>query len=150
MSGKGGAWVLGQALLFIALVASPAVGPAWSYPGAFRFAGSALMLGGILLVVWSAFALGPSLTPFPRPRPQSRLVLSGPYRSIRHPIYTGALATALGFALATMSPLRVALVAVLFVFFDLKSRREEVWLEARYPEYEGYRRRTKRLIPGLY
>jgi len=35
-------------------------------------------------------------------------------------------------------------------FFDLKSRREERWLEERYPGYAAYRARTRRLIPGLY
>lgn len=150
MNKRGEAWVLAQFVLLIALLLCPAVGPAWVNPAAFGFAGSALMIGGLLLGGWSALALGSSLTPFPRPRANARLVRAGPYRMIRHPIYTSVLAVALGFALATMSPLRVVLVLVLFIFFDLKSRREECWLEQRYPEYAAYRDQTKRLLPLIY
>lgn len=39
---------------------------------------------------------------------------------------------------------------ILFAFFDLKSRREEHWLSAKYPDYEAYRRRTCKLIPFVY
>jgi protein-S-isoprenylcysteine O-methyltransferase Ste14 len=39
------------------------------------------------------------------------------------------------------------MAVLLFAFFALKSRREEAWLEARFPEYASYRARTPRLIP---
>ena len=48
------------------------------------------------------------------------------------------------------SPIALLLAAVLLGFFDLKSRREELWLADRYPGYAAYRGRTRRLIPGLY
>jgi len=40
--------------------------------------------------------------------------------------------------------------AALAAWLDLKSRREEAWLRGHYPEYEAYRRRTHRFIPGAY
>jgi protein-S-isoprenylcysteine O-methyltransferase Ste14 len=39
---------------------------------------------------------------------------------------------------------------VLLGFLDLKSRREERWLEERFPEYLAYRAATRRMVPGLY
>jgi protein-S-isoprenylcysteine O-methyltransferase Ste14 len=39
---------------------------------------------------------------------------------------------------------------VLLLFFDLKRRREEAWLEARFADYAAYRARTRRLIPWVY
>ena len=48
------------------------------------------------------------------------------------------------------SPAALALSVVLLVFFRLKSGREEAWLRQRYPGYEAYARRTRRMIPFLY
>jgi protein-S-isoprenylcysteine O-methyltransferase Ste14 len=56
----------------------------------------------------------------------------------------------LGWGLATASPVALAGAAVLVGFFDLKSRREEVWLEEQYAGYDDYRRRTRRLLPWIY
>ena len=39
---------------------------------------------------------------------------------------------------------------LLLLFFDLKSRREEQWLRERYPGYDSYQRRVRKLIPWLY
>jgi protein-S-isoprenylcysteine O-methyltransferase Ste14 len=36
------------------------------------------------------------------------------------------------------------------VFFDLKSRREEIWLAEQFPDYAAYKARTRRLLPWLY
>ena len=91
----------------------------------------ALFAAGIALGGWSRFALGRSFTPFPKPVEGGVQVARGPYRWVRHPIYSG---------------ITVALLA----FFDMKARREEKWLEAAYPGYAEYRRRTRKLIPLLY
>ena len=71
----------------------------------------------------------------------------GPYRYVRHPMYVAITVTGAGWALAWQS---TAGALLLLAFFDLKSRREERWLEAAYPSYADYRRRVRRFIPGLY
>ena len=53
-------------------------------------------------------------------------------------------------ASAGMFGMGLALAAVVLVFFDIKSRREERWLMAKFPEYAGYRRRVRKHIPYLY
>ncbi len=75
---------------------------------------------------------------------------TGAYRLARHPIYGGLIIAAAGWGLLMASPVALLLAAVLLGFFDLKSRREELWLADGYPGYAAYRARTRRLLPGLY
>jgi protein-S-isoprenylcysteine O-methyltransferase Ste14 len=105
---------------------------------------------GALLVGRGLLDLGPNLTPVPAPRDDARLVESGSYASVRHPIYGGLIATAVGWALVMASPLALLLAFVLAGFFELKSRREEAWLRERYGGYPAYMERTRRFFPGIY
>ena len=150
MGKRGETWVLAQLLLFVGFVLVPRTGPEWPHAGMFMVAGGLLAVVGIALLAAGAFGLGRSLTPFPKPLPDSRLVTGGVYRLVRHPIYCGILLAALGASLATASWPRLALTAVLFVFFEFKARREERWLLERYPDYAAYRRHVKKLIPWIY
>jgi len=89
----------------------------------------------------------PNIAPVPNQR--AKLVTSGLYRFVRHPIYTGVLCAAFGAALAHGNPIVIA-IAVLFIpFFTLKSMYEERLLRAAYPDYDDYARRTSRFFPGL-
>ena len=72
-----------------------------------------------------------------------------PTRPVRHPIYAGLIGGAIGWGLVAASPATLAPAGALFAFFELKSRREEAWLERRFPEYAAYRARTPRLIPWI-
>ncbi len=113
-------------------------------------------VGLLLVVLGGGLALrglrdlGGALTPLPRPRDGATLVEHGVYGRVRHPIYGGLVIAAAGWALLSASTLALAMTGVLFVFFDLKARREERWLEERYPGYPAYRARTRRLLPALY
>jgi protein-S-isoprenylcysteine O-methyltransferase Ste14 len=116
-----------------------------------------LLAIGILFVAvggWLVAAgfrdLGPSLTPLPRPRDDAVLVERGIYETIRHPIYAGLIGAGLGWSLVTRSLAAAAVTAGLALYLDLKSRREEAWLEERYPGYAGYRSRTRRFVPRIY
>ncbi|MFY9781089.1 MAG: isoprenylcysteine carboxylmethyltransferase family protein [Candidatus Baltobacteraceae bacterium] len=144
MGGRGEWWVVAQGVLLALLALAPGE--------RFRLfsAGALVALSGGLLALAGALALGPSLTPFPAPAERAREVYGGVYGLVRHPIYTGVLLVSLGFSLATASPVRLAITAVLALFFDRKARREEGWLRERYPGYEAYRARVKRFIPGIY
>lgn len=150
MGKRGEMWVAVQAiLLLLVLVAPPAGGP-WPYADQFHVAGWICLLAGTVTLGWSAWNLGRSLTPFPKPVTDGQLVTGGAYRFVRHPIYFGVLIIVLGFALVTMNPFRIMLTVVLFVFFDQKARREEQWLEEKYPGYAAYRKRVRKLIPWIY
>jgi protein-S-isoprenylcysteine O-methyltransferase Ste14 len=151
-SGRGGWWVVAQVpLLALAVVLPPwTAGADGGFGHPLQWLGLALTAGGMLLVLAGLVALGPALTPFPHPREGAQLVTRGVFRLVRHPIYTGLLVGAFGWALAWLSVAGVAYTALLAVFFDRKARREERWLRSRFAEYADYEGRVRRFIPGIY
>jgi protein-S-isoprenylcysteine O-methyltransferase Ste14 len=104
----------------------------------------------IAFFAWSRRGLGKSFTPFPQPVDDGTLTTTGAYALARHPIYTSLILFAAGWAILWQSVEGAACAVILFAFFDLKSRREELWLEKKYPNYPAYRGRVKRFIPFLY
>lgn len=106
-----------------------------------------LMLGGVGFTAFSLAYLGRSFSLMPEAR---RLVTGGPYAYVRHPLYLGEVASTAGLMLQFLSPLAVMIVANQITFQLLRMRNEEQVLAAQFPEYEAYRKRTARLIPGLY
>jgi protein-S-isoprenylcysteine O-methyltransferase Ste14 len=96
---------------------------------------------GAALVAWSVRELGSSITPFPKPLPRGKLVETGPYRLLRHPVYVGGFLFFAGLSLA-FSAWALLLTAGLGAFWVAKARLEERLLLERFPEYAEYRRRT--------
>ena len=83
------------------------------------------------------------------------LVTNGPYRYVRHPIYAAILLFTLAGVIDNIHEGRRAwlgLVLVIVIVLGLATRivSEEKLVRARYPEYEAYARRTKRLLPGVF
>jgi protein-S-isoprenylcysteine O-methyltransferase Ste14 len=150
---RGEGWVVVQAILLALAALAGLLGPSWS--GEIRLAtssiGVVLMVGGLAFVVLGVRHLQgrDALTPLPFPRDEAALVETGVYGVVRHPIYSGVIIGTAGWGLLTASPAALAMALGLFAFFDLKSRREETWLERRFPGYAAYRARTARLIPWL-
>ncbi|HEY8192808.1 MAG TPA: isoprenylcysteine carboxylmethyltransferase family protein [Gaiellaceae bacterium] len=99
------------------------------------------VLAGIGLVVWAGRTMGRSLTPFPTPPAHGRLVRSGPFRYVRHPIYVGGVLVFGGLSLV-FSAWGLVLTGVLAVFWIAKARHEERLLLERFPDYAEYRRTT--------
>lgn len=137
-----------QFLLLGAVVAGAFFGGGWPWP--------VRMFGGVLLVLGALFALaagrglGPALTPMPRPAASGELVVSGPYAVVRHPIYSGVAAAAVGFSVLVSSWWSLAASLLLAVFLHFKAAREEELLVAHYPGYRDYMARVRRrLIPWL-
>lgn len=147
---RGEGWLIGQIVFFVAIASAP--GDVWPEPAQSigRWGGTLLLLVGLALTVWAVFDLGPNLTPFPRPRRAGVLVEHGIYRTLRHPVYAGLVLITAGWSLMHGSVIGLVLSLVFAGFLDLKARREEVLLAAVFPDYEAYRRRTRRFIPGVY
>jgi protein-S-isoprenylcysteine O-methyltransferase Ste14 len=85
--------------------------------------------------------MGRSLTPFPTPPADGRLVQNGPFRWVRHPIYVGGTLVFGGLSLV-FSAWGLALTGLLAAFWIAKARHEERLLLERFPDYEGYRGKT--------
>lgn len=154
--GKRGEWYLVfQAGLFILVAIGPRTWPGlpdWS-AGWMRFGivgGCLLFLAGTLLAGAGAVSLGRNLTPLPCPKEDGTLVITGAYRFVRHPIYSGLIAMALGWGGWVHGWLTLGYALLLFIFFDFKSRREERWLRGKFPEYAAYQRCVRKLIPFVY
>ncbi len=77
------------------------------------------------------------------------LVTSGPYRLVRHPIYSGMLLMMIGSAIG-LSPVWLPIAIVAGVYFLFSARAEETFMMERFPDsYPAYRARTKMLLPFL-
>src|SRR5438128_1342079 len=116
---RGEGWVILQVVLFalIAVSAWLAVGQAGAPPLALRILGTVLCVAGLLVIVWGSATLGSFLTPFPRPTERHELITRGPFRWVRHPIYSGVLLTGLGACLISGSWLAFAFWLALCVLF---------------------------------
>ncbi|SRR6266545_5177447 len=152
MSGKGEWYVVAQAVLMPAALLAPVLGVrSASWPGTVVVGGVLLAVAGLGVAALASLALGRrSLSPFPKPRTGATLVQHGVFSVIRHPIYSGLTVFVLGWGLVWSSVATVAGALVLLVFFDVKARREERWLEAKFAGYAAYKGRVKKLIPLIY
>ncbi len=154
--GSRGEWYLVvQGCLFLLLIFGPHTcrGVAvWSTPFTWigTRGGGFLFLAGILLAAAGSVKLGRNLTPLPIPKKHATLVVTGVYRLVRHPIYSGITLMAFGWGMWLNSWLTVGYALLLFVFFDIKSRYEERLLAEKFPEYAAYRKNVKKLIPYIY
>ncbi|NAS32721.1 DUF1295 domain-containing protein [Flavobacteriaceae bacterium R38] len=118
-------------------------------PGIFRTVGLIIALNGIIILIVSILQLKRSLSPFPSPKTDAKLIKEGLYSFIRHPIYTGILLLALGYASYTNSSYKFLITVSLFLLFYLKSSYEEKLLEKKFPGYDTYKKSTGRFFPKL-
>jgi protein-S-isoprenylcysteine O-methyltransferase Ste14 len=109
--------------------------------------GVVLVACGFAFAVWARVHLGRNWGMPMTLKEEPELVTSGPYRLVRHPIYTGMLTAVVGTALVVNLLVLVA-AAALGVFFVYSATVEEKNLAAAFPNaYPAYRARTKMLIP---
>lgn len=110
-----------------------------------------LQVAGLALVSWAVLTMRPQpVTPWPEVPRGARLVTRGPYRWVRHPMYTGVLCLTLAWVLDDVTWGRAAVWLTLLACLLVKLEYEERLLARRFPEYAAYRKRTKRLIPYVY
>ena len=147
-------------LLQVVLLAGFTILPVYQIPG-FKiqstqllyltwFLASILSSIGLTFIIKGLIDLGKNLTPLPYPIENGELVQTGIYGIVRHPLYSGLIFAALAWTIFQFSLSHLIATAILLIFFDIKSSREETWLSDKYPDYSDYRQQVKKLIPGIY
>lgn len=86
----------------------------------------------------------------PEPKADGVLVTTGPYRWMRHPMYTTVLLAAAALACLPGSVMSWSVWTLLFAVLLAKSAMEEQWLRTHHPHYQTYRRQRKRFVPWLF
>jgi protein-S-isoprenylcysteine O-methyltransferase Ste14 len=110
----------------------------------------ALAAAGALLGGWTLTHNRPgNFNIRPTPREGGQLVRTGPYRWIRHPMYTAVIACAAACAWAVGSAWAWLAAAALVVVLAVKAHFEERWMLQWHPGYDAYSRRTRRFLPFI-
>ncbi len=117
---------------------------------ALGWAGVVICAAGFGFATWARVYLGRNWGLPMTVRAEPRLVRGGPYRVVRHPIYTGLVIALIGSALADGSGWFVVMIGAL-AYFVVCMRVEEADMTALFPdEYPEYAAHTRRLIPHVY
>ncbi|HLI62663.1 MAG TPA: isoprenylcysteine carboxylmethyltransferase family protein [Terriglobales bacterium] len=124
----------------------------WTFDGnTVRWIGVVLGTVGGALRIWPVFVLGNRFSGLVAIQPGHTLVTTNIYGVIRHPSYLGLLISAAGWALAFRSGVGLLLAAMYVPPLLARIRAEERLLQSQFgAEYDAYRARTSRLIPGVY
>ncbi|MEU0042931.1 methyltransferase family protein [Streptomyces werraensis] len=148
------ALVTGSLLVGVAAPVAELLGlhalPALGMPG-LRAAGAVLAALGIGAVIGAQNAMGASWRDDVDPTERTTLVTHGPFRKVRNPIYTAALAWAIGLALLVPNYLALPGPVLLLLGLELQVRRvEEPYLRRIHgPAYQQYAARVGRFWPGI-
>lgn len=124
----------------------------WTIDGnGIRWLGIILFALGGVLRLWAVYVLGDRFSGLVAIQPGHALVTTGIYRHIRNPSYLGLLANSLGWSLAFRSGIGAVMTAAMFPPLIARMHAEERLLTSEFGgEYEAYRARTWRLVPGIY
>jgi len=113
--------------------------------------GAVVTACGLLFSICGRHALGRNWSRAVTIKQDHELITRGPYKLVRHPIYTGLLTALLGSALALGEWRGLVAVALAFVILLRKLRLEEQWMRTQFGEpYEQYSARVRALVPYIF
>jgi len=118
----------------------------WVFP----LLGTVMLAAGLGFTVWARRHLGRNWSASVVVKEDHALVRTGPYRYVRHPIYSGILLAFLGMVVTIGEWRGLVAVVLAAVSFIVKSRAEERRMRETFPEYEEYARGTAAIVPYMY
>ena len=125
-------------------------GQVWPATAASYWTGLALLSLGLAFSVWARLSIGRNWSATVTVKEDHELVRTGPYRFVRHPIYTGLLLGFTGTAVALAEWRGVLAVALVFLALWRKLKLEERWMgEVFGDRYAVYKREVRALAPFL-
>jgi protein-S-isoprenylcysteine O-methyltransferase Ste14 len=111
---------------------------------------ASIVTAGLALAIWARRTLAGNWSGAITVKEGHELVRSGPYRRVRHPIYSGVLLMMLGTALASGRTQGLIALVIALITLYVKARVEEHWMESEFPtQYADYRKSSWSLIPLL-
>ena len=143
--------VIGALMLFGSFRAARGLPHLWPYNEMLDWAMAALTATGIAFTWWARIHLGRLWSGNVTKKAGHHVVDTGPYRIVRHPIYTGILTMGWALALDKATPIAIIGAVSLCVGYWMKSRLEEGFLrtELGAEDYDAYSRRVPMLVPFL-
>lgn len=130
------------------------IDPGWmgwsalALPGWVRWGGVGIVIVALALLIWVYQSLGAGFSPTLEIREQQKLITSGPYQWVRHPMYTAMFLWAVGLCLITANWITVLAPVGFALFFMLRVPDEEkMMIETFGDEYRDYMKRTGRFFP---
>jgi protein-S-isoprenylcysteine O-methyltransferase Ste14 len=144
--------LIGWFLLFYqAIQPSPLRERFVSYGPAAAYTGLALTTVGLGFALWARFTIGRNWGRLITVQEGHKVVRTGPYAIVRHPIYSGFMLATLGTAIAHGEIGGLVATALVVICWGYKSRLEERFLIEQFgADYEAYRHHVKGLIPGVW
>ena len=116
-----------------------------------RVAGFVLALAGLLFAVWGRIHLGKYWSGIITLKEGHELIRTGPYRFVRHPLYTGFLTAVVGSAIVSATADAFVGCALIMAAYLIKIRREESVLMREFGDkYQQYRTQVRALVPYVY
>ena len=109
-----------------------------------------VVAAGFIIAVWARLVLGGNWSSVVTLKENHELIQRGPYRLVRHPIYSGLLLMILGTVLLVGEVGGFVALLICFCGLWIKLRQEETLLTRRLPGYPEYMARTKALVPFLF
>lgn len=114
--------------------------------------GVVLLAAGVLLRFWGILHLKSQFTRYVTVREGDEIVSTGPYRKLRHPLYTGLLLITLGMAFFFASPIAAVIGGSVMIWALLQriEYEEQLLIEKFGPDYQEWMKKRARLIPFIY
>jgi protein-S-isoprenylcysteine O-methyltransferase Ste14 len=113
--------------------------------------GAGFTVLGLGFAVWARFQIGRNWSPNITVQQDHRLICTGPYAIVRHPIYSGFMLATFGTALVSGDVAGLVSTALVVIGWGHKAHKEELLMIARFgAAYEAYRREVAGLLPGVW